>query len=172
MKKAFTLIELLVVVLIIGILAAIALPQYQKAVEKARAMQAVTVVKAIGDAQEVYYLANGQYADNFDDLGVNVPGEDFTYRGILKRKKYDVFDFGAKAVSSFNDCIAVSNRWESTDAVGQTDGKAHYYIMRFAQDSNLYCFPGGTLQDPYGVCKTLSGGSSTTKKDHAAYIIR
>ena len=71
--KAFTLIELLVVVLIIGILAAIALPQYQKAVEKSRAATIFPLLKAIGVAQENYYLANGTYATSFDDLAVDIP---------------------------------------------------------------------------------------------------
>ena len=70
---AFTLIELLVVVLIIGILAAIALPQYQKAVEKSRAVQGMTMVKSIYQAALEYYMANGTYPSNFDDLSISVP---------------------------------------------------------------------------------------------------
>jgi len=72
-NQAFTLIELLVVVLIIGILAAVALPQYQKAVWKSRNIQLKTLVKAVAQARDAYYMANGAYPTNFDELAIEVP---------------------------------------------------------------------------------------------------
>ena len=68
----FTLIELLVVVLIIGILAAVAVPQYEKAVEKSRSAQALTLLRSFYNAQQAYYMANSVYASKIDDLDLSI----------------------------------------------------------------------------------------------------
>ena len=69
-RLGFTLIELLVVVLIIGILAAIALPQYQKAVGRARMVEFMTQARAIHHAQKFYRLATGSYPQKMSDLNI------------------------------------------------------------------------------------------------------
>ncbi|WP_428898143.1 prepilin-type N-terminal cleavage/methylation domain-containing protein [Parelusimicrobium proximum] len=82
----FTLIELLVVVLIIAILAAVALPQYTRAVERSRVSEALITLKAAGDAVQRYYLQNDEYTGDFDNLDISFPG--YTYSdGALNRTR-------------------------------------------------------------------------------------
>ena len=78
-NHAFTLIELLVVVLIIGILSAIALPQYQKAVMRGRYATLKNLARSIANAEEIYYLANGKYSVDFNELDVSMPGGTIDY---------------------------------------------------------------------------------------------
>lgn len=71
-NSGFSLIEVLVVVLIIGILTSVALPQYQKSVEKSRAIKGVQALKTILSAQQVYYTTYGHYTDDLSKLDVDV----------------------------------------------------------------------------------------------------
>lgn len=92
-RQGFTLIELLVVVLIIGILASVALPQYTKAVEKSRMAEAIVLVRAIANANQIYYMANGQYAGigDLELLDINIPGAIFDSAGARTQTKYFIY---------------------------------------------------------------------------------
>ena len=77
-NAGFTLIELLVVVLIIGILAAVALPKYERAVAKSRAAQGIQMLGSIYEAQKLWYMQNGEDLNNsgvssWDDLSIDLP---------------------------------------------------------------------------------------------------
>ena len=138
-KKAhgFTLIELLVVVLIIGILAAVAVPQYQKAVYKSRAMEAVSMLKAITEAEEVYYLANNEYTDDISKLDVNVPTEliQETFSIALFENKYSY------SCARKMECAAKANNDNLPDfqfnfRTGRTDADAGKFYCNLGSEDN------------------------------------
>lgn len=76
-KKGFTLLEILVAVMVIGVLAAVAIPKIGQAVEKFRAQEAIHLIQNIAAAQERYRIDSGdEYypgPDDFDGLDIEIP---------------------------------------------------------------------------------------------------
>ena len=144
MKKGFTLIELLVVVLIIGILSAVALPQYTKAVEKSRATQAMTLVKSVADAQKIYYLANGKYTDKFEDLDIGIPGNPTGPFIKLKDFQLTLVEMNTKPrVEAFYTRQEQQSSW--------------YIVFHLAEDKNrLVCSAATSNVHGNSFCKSFS----------------
>ena len=103
-NKGFTLIELLVVVLILGILAAMAMPQYFKAVERSRMSEAVSLMASIAQAQQRKYMQINKYTKEYKSLDVapkGAAGTTYCTKGV---KDADVAIAAATAATAFDKC--------------------------------------------------------------------
>ena len=138
-RGGFTLIELLVVVLIIGILSAVALPQYTKAVKKSRMSEGLTLVKALRDAQSVYKLANGVYADDFSKLDIEMPGN--PSGSSFSTKNFDV---------AMHDMTGAIPHLQAL-----RKGKV-YYIIAYLPDFPISCVALTGNQEAEALCRTFS----------------
>lgn len=136
MKKGFTLIELLVVVLIIGILAAVALPQYEKAVEKSRMTEGVTMVRAIANANKVFFLANDRYAESneLNLLDIEVPGKANTTwtNGRLQTAN---FIYSPRGGGTAANTIALGHQYKGTG-----DRYTYYIYVSRDEQNRIRCY--------------------------------
>ncbi len=148
MRKAFTLIELLVVVLIIGILAAVALPQYRKAVEKSRAAQAFVLLKTLKQAQEAYELENGKRSTKLEELSVTIPAIDTSNASRWKINSY------------FYAGVHPSNGSPHVWRIDSQNNFLYTLAVYMTRDGGLYCY---AQNDKYiWLCKSLGESAGDT----------
>ena len=162
-RRGFTLIELLVVVLIIGILAAVAVPQYQVAVAKSHLSKYMLLVKSFVAAEEAYYLANGEYTDDMPALDVALPTQgECTYNRTGWGNYYTCMDF---SIGIYND---------ATNVQVNTHNMAYMHFFKdFTSSStnleykkgDIVCFSNESIGRQ--VCKTLGPGTEYNNETKA-----
>ena len=136
-RRGFTLLELLVVVLIIGILAVVALSQYRKAVEKAIMTEAITNVRAIAQAHQLYYLANNSYVGSMelDLLDVTLLGVTQVISGDLRgRWKSKYFVYAPTAGAYVGLYLAHARRY-----VNNADDKLYAIYIKAEDPTRVSC---------------------------------
>lgn len=152
-SKGFTLIELLVVVLIIGILAAVAVPQYQVAVEKSRMTEALVILKKAQQARVLDYLERGADDGSGPTDIMEFSGGTWDENGSFYCTKHFVYELddntGARAYrtnSIPDDCSIPSSSSYELWLSSPSDGEGW-------QDSNL-CSANDDLG--YKICQSLT----------------
>ena len=150
----FTLIELLVVVLIIGILAAVAVPQYQKAVVKSRFVQLQIFGDAIVKSQNLYFLEHGNFATDFSTLPLTIHGKLKNSNRRLYAGPITCFFNSDEQIGCF---YATSEKIDDLELLKSVAPSWHYYFT----DSNqtTFCLGFTTIQKM--VCKALSSQPNT-----------
>lgn len=143
-KRGFTLIELLVVVLIIGILAAVAVPQYQKAVMKSRLVQMMIWINTLKKGTTLYYLTNNRYPTDLSKIDIELGAKEYKPSiAISPGTPAAFFDENTECLvnSSYVSCMSQD-----------------FYILRHHQSPHSVCYGHSVMA--VSVCKSFSDGIS------------
>ena len=158
MKRGFTLIELLVVVLIIGILSAIALPQYSQAVEKSRAAEALSNIGSFKRALDIWKLGNPNHYGTFTGNGGHVGELDISIPDDWVQGTSSMIASGASPEEkscSKNFCYDIHNDHVKAYRRGSSTYK---YAIWYEHYNNRYVCRAYTEADGK-LCKSLSNMS-------------
>ena len=153
----FTLIELLVVVLIIGILAAMAMPQYFKAVERSRMAEAVTLMDSVAKSQRRKFMQTNHYVENFEGLDVSpkgATGDRYYTKGDPRTGAGGNGFLVLLAGRGFQDGRVAINRM--LDGQIYSDSLQYQYgLFRYYQSDNVTCW--GENQAGRELCADFCG---------------
>ena len=151
-RRGFTLIELLVVVIIIAILAAIALPQYQKAVMKSRFAALKPLAKAVKDAQEIYFNREGKYAGESELADLDI--------GIPEGTSLDISATGDHLYVRANNPMGLPH-----------NGYTAYFNQSKNFAGNIYCeaYTGDTVAE--NLCINEGGTAGPTNGEYTLYLL-
>lgn len=105
-QKGFTLVEVLTVVLIVGILASIALPMYTRMIERSRATEAMSSIRAINDSIYAYFTDREECPETFSKLVAVLPSADLE-RDEIETKFFKFKLGGAPVEIPGTDCLGV-----------------------------------------------------------------
>jgi len=108
-RKGFTIVELVIVVVIVGILTAIAVPIYQYYIERAKLTEALTMLRAIADANTLYYMEHHTWTNDIRQLHVTIEGTDMVLDGLNRIQTKD-FIYACCGDSATSNTIATVNR--------------------------------------------------------------
>ncbi|MBR3627849.1 MAG: prepilin-type N-terminal cleavage/methylation domain-containing protein [Elusimicrobia bacterium] len=106
--KGFTLVELIIVIVIVAILSIVSVPIYQGYTERARFTEAISVLRAIADANTLYFLENGTWCTDIRELPVQLEGELIKIDNYW-RIQHNNFIYSCVGDSNY-DTIATVNR--------------------------------------------------------------
>ncbi len=157
MTRGFTLIELLVVVLVIGILSAVALPQYQTAVERSRATEALTQMSAIRDAMERYHAQHEAWPTKFTQLDVDIP--DIT-ANLTDAQKALCTAMSNKYYGGKNFCVRFTNGGVIT-AVRLRNNDSYTLTTTITANSNGTYTATRSCSGDTAYCNAISGGHNS-----------